>query len=179
MINIDEIIINNKNLFDYKEPDYGHFERFKDKLNLSQKRSIRFSIINVLKVAAVAVLIIISSIWVTENFIIDKKEISLGDVSPEYNDVEFYYISLVNSKLTEINKYNNNLKEELLNKELIEIDSLYTNLQKELKANYDDERIINAMIFHYQAKVEILTQVLKNLNNVKHIKNKDNESTKI
>ena len=56
------------------------------------------------------------------------------------------------------------------------MDSVYVQLQKELKANPDDERIINAMIEHYQTKVDVMNYILnqfkairnENLNNGSH-----------
>ncbi len=41
------------------------------------------------------------------------------------------------------------------------MDSVYVQLQHELKANPNDERIINAMIEHYQTKVEIMSYILE------------------
>ncbi len=44
------------------------------------------------------------------------------------------------------------------------MDSVYVSLQKELKANPNDERIINAMIEHYQTKLDVMTYIVSQLN---------------
>jgi hypothetical protein len=47
------------------------------------------------------------------------------------------------------------------------MDSVYTQLQKELKANPNDERIINAMIEHYQTKLDVMTYIVNQLKAVR------------
>jgi len=61
----------------------------------------------------------------------------------------------------------------MLIKEMRTMDSTYVSLQKELKANPNDERIINAMIEHYQTKVEVMSYIV---NQLKAIRN-DNQNT--
>jgi hypothetical protein len=48
------------------------------------------------------------------------------------------------------------------------MDSVYVQLQKELKANPNDERIINAMIEHYQTKVDIMSYIVNQLKAIRH-----------
>jgi hypothetical protein len=66
-----------------------------------------------------------------------------------------------------------NEQQDMLKKEMKSMDSVYVQLQKDLKANPDDERIINAMIEHYQTKVEVMTYIL---NQLKAIRN-ENQNT--
>jgi len=61
----------------------------------------------------------------------------------------------------------------MLVKEMKSMDSVYVQLQKELKANPNDERIINAMIEHYQTKVEVMSYIV---NQLKAIRN-ENQNT--
>jgi hypothetical protein len=66
-------------------------------------------------------------------------------------------------------------------KEMKSMDSTYVSLQRELKANPNDERIINAMIEHYQTKLEVMTYIvnqLKTIRNDNHNK-KENEKTNL
>jgi len=51
----------------------------------------------------------------------------------------------------------------MLMKEMKSMDSTYVSLQKELKANPNDERIINAMIEHYQTKLEVMSYIVNQL----------------
>ena len=61
------------------------------------------------------------------------------------------------------------------------MDSVYVQLQKELKANPNDERIINAMIEHYQTKVEVMSYIVNQLKAIRNENqnNSENENTNL
>jgi hypothetical protein len=130
-----------------------------------------------LKAAVVTLLVTLSSLWTWEHFIrADRNRMTLGDVSPQYREVENYYIHQVNLMEKEIGTVdlpNSPEQKKMLRTELKSIDSVYVQLQKELKANPNDERIISAMIEHYQAKVEVMTFIV---NQLKAIRN-ENQNT--
>ncbi len=104
---------------------------------------------------------------------------TLGDVSPQYKEVENYYVHQVNlmeGEIVNIDLKNNPEQKEMLLEEMKSMDSVYVQLQKELKANPNDERIINAMIEHYQTKLEVMTYIvnqLKAIRNENQIKTED------
>jgi len=50
--------------------------------------------------------------------------------------------------------------------ELASMDSVYVELQKELKANPNDQRIVDAMIKHYQSKIEVMSYLLDQLKQI-------------
>ena len=156
------------------EPSDGHFERFNRKLEheipyITVKRSI---VPYLLKAAVVTLLITLSSLWTWEHFIrSDRNRMALGDVSPQYKEVENYYIHQVNlmeSEIITVDLKNNPQQKEVLLKEMKSMDSVYVQLQKELKANPDDERIINAMIEHYQTKLEVMTFIVNQLKSIRN-----------
>lgn len=96
---------------------------------------------------------------------------ALGDVSPQYKEVENYYIhqvSLMQSEIVTVDLKNNPAQKVILMKEMKSMDSVYVQLQKELKANPDDERIINAMIEHYQTKLEVMTIIVNQLESIRN-----------
>lgn len=102
---------------------------------------------------------------------------TLGQVSPQYKEVENYYVHQVNlmeSELVNIDLKNNPEQKKMLLSEIKSMDSVYVQLQKELKANPNDERIINAMIEHYQTKVEIMSYIV---NQLKEIRNENQNKT--
>lgn len=173
MRKIDEIIISNRDFFEDNEPSKGHLERFSKKL---EKRfhttGIRRSIVPyLLKAAVVTLLVTLSSLWTWEHFIrADRGRMALGDVSPQYKEVESYYIHQVNmveNQITDLDLTGNAEQKELLKEELRSMDSVYIHLQKELKVNPHDERIINAMIEHYQTKLEIMSLIVNQLEALK------------
>jgi hypothetical protein len=78
------------------------------------------------------------------------------------------------SEIVNVDLKNNHGQKEVLFKEMKSMDSVYVSLQKELKANPNDERIINAMIEHYQTKLEVMSYIV---NQLKTIRN-NNQNTK-
>jgi hypothetical protein len=169
MKNIEEIIRNNKEFFDGAEPSEGHFERFTRKLEIRfGNKTIKRSIVPyLLKAAVVTLLVTLSSLWTWDHFIrSDRNKMTLGDVSPQYKEVENYYVHQVNimeSELVDIELKNSPEQKQILMSEMRSMDSVYVQLQKELKANPNDERIINAMIEHYQTKLEVMSYIVSQL----------------
>jgi transposase-like protein len=181
MKTIEELINRNRDYFEDGEPSEGHFERFQKKLErrfntVSIKRSI---VPYLLKAAVVTLLVTLSSLWTWDHFIRhDRGRMALGDVSPQYKEVENYYIhqvNLVESEITTIDIAGNPEQNKMLKKEMESMDSVYIQLQKELKANPNDERIINAMIEHYQTKLEVMSFIV---NQLKEIRNETHNKVK-
>ncbi len=180
MKTIEEIIRSNKDFFEEAEPSEGHMERFTGKLEMkfragAQKRSI---VPYLLRAAVATLLVTLSSLWTWDHFIRPGRNMmTLGDVSPQYREVENYYIHQVNlmeGEIGNVNISNDPEQKQMLMTELKSMDSVYVQLQKELKDNPDDERIINAMIEHYQTKVEVMTYII---NQLKAIRNENQNRT--
>ncbi len=180
MKNLEDIIRSNKDFFDEEEPSRGHLERFNRKLEIKfGMATIKRSIVPyLLKAAVVTLLVTLSSLWTWDHFIrSDRDRMTLGQVSPQYKEVESYYVHQVNlmeSELVNIDLKNNPGQKDMLMTEMKSMDSVYVQLQKELKANPNDERIINAMIEHYQTKVEIMSFIVSQL---KEIRNENQNKT--
>jgi hypothetical protein len=174
MKNIDEIIRNNKDLFEGNEPMEGHFERFNWKLEkrLHSHDTRRSIVPYLLKAAVVTILVTLSSLWTWDHFIrTDSKRMTLGQVSPQYKEVENYYVHQVNlmeSELINIDLKDNPEQKKMLVTEMKSMDSVYVQLQKDLKVNPNDERIINAMIEHYQTKLEVMTYIVNQLKAIRN-----------
>ena len=186
MKNIEDIIKSNKDFFEDEEPSEGHLERFNRKLEIRfQVAPVKRSIVPyLLKAAVVTLLITLSSLWTWDHFIrTGSSRMTLGQVSPQYKEVENYYVHQVNmmeGEIVSVDLKNNPDQKALLMKEMKGMDSTYVSLQKELKANPNDERIINAMIEHYQTKLEVMTYIvnqLKTIRNDNQIK-KENEKVR-
>jgi hypothetical protein len=169
MKNIEEIISSNKDLFDSAEPSEGHLERFTMKLEnrFHNKKRIISIVPYLLKASVAALLITLSSLWTWDHYIRPgSQRIALGDVSPQYKEVENYYVQQVNimeGEIANIDLENNSEQREMFLQEMKSMDSTYIQLQKELKANPDDERIINAMIEHYQTKIDVMNFIMSQL----------------
>lgn len=185
MKTIDEIIRSNMDLWENREPAEGHFERFSVKLELRhQARAPKRSIVPyLLRAAVVTLLVTLSSLWTWDHFIRPgSSRMTLGQVSPQYKEVENYYLHQVNMMEDEIvntNLQNNPEQKNMLINEMKSMDSVYVSLQKELKANPNDERIINAMIEHYQTKLEVMTYIVDQLKSIRNENNNKEEDEKV
>ena len=185
MKNIEEIIRNNKDFFDDAEPSNGHFERFNWKLERRfQVSTIKRSIVPyLLRAAVVTLLVTLSSLWTWDHFIrAGSTRMTLSQVSPQYKEVEKYYVHQVNlmeGEIVNVDFKNSPEQKEMLLNEMKSMDSTYVSLQKELKANPNDERIINAMIEHYQKKVEIMTYILDQLKTIRNNNQNNTENEKV
>lgn len=180
MKNIEEIIRKSKEVFEDNEPMDGHFDRFSWKLEkrLHSQTTKKSIVPYLLRAAVVTVLVTLSSLWAWDNFIRkDNGMMALGDVSPQYKEVENYYVhqvSMMQNELMNIDFGTNPEQKTMLENELKSMDSVYVHLQVELKANPNDERIINAMIEHYQTKVDIMNYILGQLKSIRN----ENQNTR-
>lgn len=187
--NIEEIILNNLKDLNDLEPMDGHFERFQAKLNKQNKRKlITFSLVWKVAAAVVFVLLAVNQVNIyfspnkqNENLVTNNPEFSLSSVSPEYKEVEFYYTNAISVGLSQWNTLKDDgfiseTEQDLMNTELTEFEERFKNLQTDLAANPNDERVINAMLEYYQAKLEIINLIVNKLQEVKQQKNIQNEN---
>jgi hypothetical protein len=180
MKSLEDIIRSNKDFFEDAEPSAGHLERFNRKLEKRfQVATVKRSIVPyLLKAAVVTLLITLSSLWTWDHFIRPaNNRMTLGQVSPQYKEVENYYmhqVNLMEGEIVNVDLKNNPAQKTILMNEMKSMDSTYVSLQKELKANPNDERIINAMIEHYQTKLEVMTYIVNQLKTVRN----DNQNKK-
>jgi hypothetical protein len=86
---------------------------------------------------------------------------------------------MMEGEIVNVDLKNNPDQKAALLKEMKSMDSAYVALQKELKANPNDERIINAMIEHYQTKVEIMTYIVDQLKTIRNNNQKNTENEKV
>jgi hypothetical protein len=185
MKNIEDIIRDNKDLFEDAEPSTGHFERFNRKLEIKfqVKSNTRSIVPYLLRAAVVTVLITLSSLWTWDHFIRPgSSRMTLGQVSPQYKEVENYYVHQVNlmeGEIVNVDLKNNPEQKALLFKEIKSMDSTYVSLQKELKANPNDERIINAMIEHYQTKLDVMSYIVSQLKTIRNDNQNKKENEKV
>ena len=185
MKNIEEIIRGSRNLWDNSEPEAGHFERFSVKLELRRQAStVKRSIVPyLLRAAVVTLLVTLSSLWTWDHFIrSESSRMTLGQVSPQYREVENYYIhqvGMMEDEIVNTEIQTNPEQKDILINELRSMDSVYVSLQKELKANPDDERIISAMIEHYQTKLEVMTYIVSQLKTIRENNTNNEENEKV
>jgi hypothetical protein len=82
-------------------------------------------------------------------------------------------------EIVNVDMKNNPEQKKALMKEMKSMDSTYVALQKELKANPNDERIINAMIEHYQTKLEVMSYIVNQLKSIRNDNQNKKENEKV
>jgi hypothetical protein len=178
---LEGLIINNRNSFQDEEPPEGHFERFEARLQKASKpdRTINWQL--TLKIAAAVVFALLAVNQARIYFLPEKHEtLSLGSISPEYREVEFYYTSSIQTGMNQWEKLRKEgvisaTDEQMMQKEQADFDQMYQKLLIDLKANPNDERVINAMLEYYQARMNVMSLVISKLKEVKQTKNKSHE----
>ena len=159
-----------------QEPSAGHFERFDQKIARQNRKGKIIQLSKqISRIAAIGLLVLMSSLWAYNEFSQSgQQSIKLGDISQEYQEVEFFFTSQIDSRYQDIRNcqlIEDEVYKSSLFEELNQMDSIYDNLQQELGANPDDERIIQAMIHHYQTKLKIMSDILDRLQKIQKFNN--------
>lgn len=185
----EEMILTNLKGLNDNEPLEGHFDRFEAKLKLQHKKK-KITLNRVWKIAAAVIFVLLASnqaaIYLSQGNqksifpAFSKNEVTLSSVSPEYQEVEFYYTNSINSGLSQWDKMKkegliSEDEQHMMKTELDEFQTRYENLQKDLAANPSDERVINAMLEYYQAKLSVISMIVNKLEEVKKQTNKNYE----
>ncbi|NVK51596.1 MAG: hypothetical protein HWD85_01585 [Flavobacteriaceae bacterium] len=175
----------------YKEQEISlsanHRKNFQDRLLKEvhaqpQKRNYKW-----LQVAASIVLIVSLAVGY---FTIDSgngkpintstKNISLGSLSPELKSIESYYVNSINYEISKLNVTENN--KEILDGYLAKISELtseYKSLTQELNTKGVNDEIINALINNLQLRLQLLQRLKKQLNELKKLNSKQDETQKL
>lgn len=184
--NIEEFIIKNIDGLNDFEPREGHFDRFEAKLKLQHKKK-KITLTLVLKIAAAVVFVLLATNQAYLYFspgnhpsvfsAVEENGFSLASVSPEYEEVEFYYTNSINVGLNQWNELKQDglvseEEQEMMQAELSEFEAMYKTLQSDLASNPNDERVINAMLEYYQAKLSVINMIVNKLEEVKQKTNK-------
>ena len=182
---LEKIIRENKQELEEDAP-LGHFERFEAKLDQAHKKPFKFNRKFVLQLAASLVFVLLLGNQLRMYFAADQasqeqETLTLSSVSDEYSEVEFYFTSAIDQGMNEWDKlikdgYISETDQRMMTNEIEEFDRIQEQLQKELQANPGDERVIQAMLEYYQAKLSVITLIIDKLKEVKNQKLTHNET---
>jgi len=178
MSEIEKQIKEQRLLLDTDRPREGHEERFMKKLEkLPNQRPVhRIRFRHAIQVAASVAVILTSAILLVRK---DKsgEMVAQGEIPQAVMEADLYYTSQVDAKYSEISKFDfeDPADKAVLLDELKDLESYHQQLMKDLEANPDDERVVSALIRHYQLKLEVMDQIIKQLNQVKNEISENNE----
>jgi hypothetical protein len=177
MDNFEKQIRENKSLFDEHKADkdklWANIESELNKVE-SKPKVIKLWSSNVLKFAAILVIalglfsvvnILSSNVATQESNVISQE---LNDIDAHYKGMVAYQVKLV--------KNNTQLSDEQKTEFLSfmdELDEEYKALKLELSKNLDNERILEALVFNYKKRIELIENLLKQINSSKKTNNTD------
>jgi len=172
--NLDNIFKELENQFDIEEPSIGHFNRFESKLNTITTPKKSYRLFSYVAVAASIVLLV--GVWLGASF--SNTGMELAGISPEMEETQSYFVSVIKNELTTIENERNSDTEQLINDALEQITKLelqYNTLTLELKESAEDKRIIYAMISNFQQRIDVLQSLLIQIDTIKQLKTQNHE----
>ena len=178
MKDLEKYIKEKRLLLDTDHPREGHEKRFMQKLQQQPVR--RLNIRHALQVAASVAIIITSGLVIIKlNKSGDK--MAQREIPAAVIEADIYYTSQVNARYDQIRDFSFDSSEEkaVLLDELQDLDTYHHQLMNDLEANPDDGRVINALIRHYQIKLEIMDQIIIQLDQIKSETSKNHENKTI
>lgn len=175
---IDELFENLEGSFDVHETPTGHQKRFLDRLNEVEKPVVKkLNWWKPLSIAAlVAVLVAVGSVFLNQEPI----ETDLASVSPEMKETQSFFTETINKELQTLQGLNNPEAKNLVDDALKQIDILekeYEGLKLDLAESSNDKRVIYAMIYNFQNRIDLLKQVIEKIEEIKTLKAYRNETT--
>lgn len=179
--NIDNLFDNLQGTFDMKEPLTGHQERFLEKLQASQGvvpiQKKNNSWLRSLSIAAsVAILFGVGFIIFNNSPSIDQQ---VAEISPEVSQTQFYFASLIEDQVRELENESTPETKKIIDDTMIQLGKLDTNyktLEQDLLNGGNSKLILSAMITNFQTRIDLLQNVLDQVENIKNIKNYNDEN---
>lgn len=174
--NLDNIFKELENQFDIEEPNIGHFNRFEAKLKGTKKLSPKNNFVRFSYIAVAASIVLLFGVWLGSSF--SNAGMELANISSEMEETQSYFVSTIESELETIENERNADTEQIINDGLFQLKKLeeqYLNLTIDLRESTEDKRIIYAMISNFQQRIDILQSLLVQIEEVKNLKNQNNE----
>lgn len=178
---LEKLIYNNRQSLLNEEPPEGHFDRFEARLRNNVQARRKIEIKPLLKIAAILIFILMAVNQGRLYFSPEKAEtITLGSVSEEYREVEFFYTNSIDLGMKQLDKFMSEglLSEsemQMMKKEQQEFDQIHQKLLADLQAHPDDERVITALIEYYQSRMTVISIIINKLKEVKQQKYANHE----
>lgn len=175
----EDFMKQNRESFDFREPDPAIWDRLKKDITIKKRTNWKLVFSR-----AAAVLVIFGASYAVNEMIhryhnrsTDSLKAGNEKVIPGLTETEAYYTSLINQKMDQLKPVMANcpsLQEEL-NYDMSELDSVYTDLKSDLKDNMANQEVVEAIIENYRLKITILEDLLSEMESMDDecIPNKD------
>lgn len=163
--------------FDIHETPTGHSARFLERLHhASEERPVatqkkRIDWWKPLSIAASIALLIAVAFNFQQT---EVNEADLASVSEEMKTTQSFFTTTINQELATLKSYSAPETKALVNDALKQIDQLenkYEQLKSDLVTSGNDKRVVYAMISNFQTRIDLLTQVIETLEELKTTQN--------
>lgn len=154
----------NQGNFDLFEPDAGHFERFRSKLEEGDRDRKGRSGFSYYLMAIAASVLLVFGYWLGNYN--SSSGLELADVSPEMEETQNFYVSTIRKEMELIKEKRTDTNARIIDDAFRQLDILETNYQKltlELRESGADKRVIHAMITNFQNRLYVLQNLLDQL----------------
>ena len=182
MIDLEKHIREQRLQLDSDAPRKGHEERFLQKLGRDavEVPVRRFNFRHGLQIAASIAIILTSAIVLMKQNKSGEK-MAEQEVPAAMMEADMYYASQVSARYDVIREFDfeNSEEKTLLLDELKDLETYHHQLMSDLESNPDNDRVINALIRHYQIKLEVMDQIIIQLNQIKTETSKKNEKESV
>jgi hypothetical protein len=162
---LEDFIRQNRDAFDHQEPSSRVWEGIVSSEQLTQKRNNKRYIPIMLRIAAVAVLIIaVTLVWFrSPDTAVNTQEIYLTEAEKEIINTTYYYETQVQQKQQKVFQLTTempDIKEEI-EADFEALDKALSELKDDLNDNMANTEVLSAMIQNYRLKLQILEQILE------------------
>ncbi len=164
MKKIENIADRFRDVFDSEEPSSNHLENFAGKLRMysSKRKNTRlFYRYSIVVATAAAALLLLLPLYMKRTQPIEDVAVA-GQLPPEIRELEHYYEHIIQPEMNmlqaSISECPSRRKE--AQNCMNELNKSLRDIQKDLEENPGDELVINAMVNHYQIRIEVVNQLI-------------------
>lgn len=179
--NIDQLFDKLKGTFDTEEPTREHQQRFLEKLQAShgvasiqKKKNTWWRPLSI--AASVAILLGIGLSVFNSSPTIDQQ---VAEISPEVSQTQFHFASLIDEQVKQLEGESTPETKKIIDDTMVQLGRLDTNykmLEQDLLNGGNSKLILSAMITNFQTRIDLLRDVLDQVENIKNLKNYNDEN---
>lgn len=167
MKKLEEIIRKNQRSFDSEEPSANHFEKFLKKLDERQihlKRDKTIKLLTHIASTAAVILLVVSIVLLGKTSDSGKKV--TFQLPAEIMEIDIFFQRQIDKNFETLSSRIRScpVQKKNLHSCFKELDKSLEFIRNDLIENPGNERVIHALVNHYQTKLEIMDQFMKQSN---------------
>jgi len=169
-----------KGSFDIEDPVDGHRQRFLKKMEALSAAGIKTKKIRwewePLSIAAALLLLCSLGFYFFNPSPSIQQQVS--KISPEISNSEYYFASVIEEQVKKMQGESTPETQQLIADAMTQLrtlDSDYKKLVQDLLDGGNSKLILSAMITNFQTRIDLLNEVLQQIEEIKKLKNYDNE----